>query len=477
MQVLRRPGERPQRIHNQPPPTPAQYRPIAPSATSLLPLISHSQPQPLPVAPPRAPPTSTLTLDSIRPLFLDGNYSTALTRYQQLRLALLSKPDSRSVEWLVDTARVWRMIGECQQKLEAWQDSSLSFSSALSLVDSAIDLPQLPRQWRYDVLILQQQLHHLMGDTHLALSEAMEDDDTAAAIELACEALQYGKKAEVEARELLDGVAIDEDEMEVKEALMGAGINIARAYTRLMSLTRQPSSPLPSSSSPPSSTSTPPSSTDYFRLAKRKLESSYKAAVTFALHQYQFLAYWNLAELQLADHNPLEALHYYSLLLTEVFRKCREDAVSKLIEWPVEQWAAEELCVQLTAGRLVRRIVDEGEVGDVEAVEWLRVGFRWLNAARLLVKSGGSGESGVAVVDVARKNEIAVLFNWMKAELSKREARETASTSGGHGGEAKVRPDLRQAAVSHHSGSSSNRAIVQVQQSKRRKLTDTTYIS
>ena len=188
----------------------------------------------------------------------------------------------------MDTARVWRMIGECQQKLEVWQDSSLSFSSALSLIDSAIDLPQLPRHWRYDVLILQQQLHHLMGDTHLALSEAMGEDDTAAAIELAREALQYGKKAEVEARELLDGVAQDEDDMEVKEALMGAGINVARAYTRLMithtALVPPPYHPRSHRRSHPLH-----SSTDYFRLAKRKLESSYKAAVTFALHQYQFL--------------------------------------------------------------------------------------------------------------------------------------------------------------------------------------------
>ena len=351
-------------------------------------------------------------------MFVDGQYTAALSRYQQLRHSLLGAPNARSVEWLITTARVWRMIGECQQKLEVWQDSSLSFSSGLSLVDAALDLPQLSRQWRYDVLILQQQLHHLMGDTHLALSETVGVDDTAAAIELAREALQWGKKAEGEARELLDGVAQDEDDMEVKEALMGAGINIARAYTRLMTLSRQSSD----------SSSASPSSTDYFRLAKRKLEASYKAAVTFTLHQYQFLAYWNMADLQLADTNPIEALHYYTLLLGDVFRKCREDAVSKTIDWPVEQWQAEELCVQLTAGQLVRQLVEEAEVSGVEAVEWLRVGFRWLNAARLVVKGSMSGEGAVAV-DMAQKNEIAGLFNWMKGELGRREGHAAAAVS------------------------------------------------
>ena len=346
------------------------------------------------------------------------------------------------------------MIGECQQKLEVWQDSSLSLSSALSLVDTAIDLPQLTRQWRYDVLILQQQLHHLMGDTQLALSETVGVDDTAAAIERVREALQYGKKAEVEARELLDGVAEDEDDMEVKEALMGAGINIARAYTRLMTLARHS----------PSSPSSASSSTDYFRLAKRKLESSYKAAVTFALHQYQFLAYWNMADLHLADNNPLEALHYYHSLLADVFRKCREDAVSKVIEWGVEQWMAEELCVVVTAGGLIRRLIEEGEVGEVDGLEWLRIGFRWLNAARLVVKGGssssssgsGGGGGGVVVeVDVVQKNEIAVLFNWMKAELIRREG------SGASAG------------VSSGGGSSNkNRITQQAQQQKRRKLTN-----
>ena len=194
MQVLRRPGERPQRFHNLPPATPAQYRPVTSSST-FSPLSSLAQPPPPVVAAPsHPPPTTAFILDSIRPLFVHGRYSAALSRYQQLRITLLGSPDSRSVEWLVETARVWRMIGECQQKLEAWQDSSLSLSSALSLVDSAIDLPTLPRHWRYDVLILQQQLHHLMGDTHLALSETMSDDDTAAAIELAREAVQYGRK-------------------------------------------------------------------------------------------------------------------------------------------------------------------------------------------------------------------------------------------------------------------------------------------
>lgn len=63
-------------------------------------------------------------------------------------------------------------------------------------------------------------------------------DDTAAAIELAREALQCGRKAEVEASELLDGVVDDENDKDVKQALMGAAINIARACICFMTLTR-----------------------------------------------------------------------------------------------------------------------------------------------------------------------------------------------------------------------------------------------
>ena len=253
----------------------------------------------------------------------------------------------------------------------------------------------------------------------------------------------------------------------MKESLMGAGINIARAYTRLMTLARQLSAsppPLPSSESLPSAT-------DYFRLAKRKLESSYKAAVTFALHQYQFLAYWNMAELHLADDNSTEALHYYGLLLSDVFRKCGEDAVSRVLEWPVEHWQAEELSTQLTAGALVRRMVEEGEVVGGEAVELVKVGFGWLNAARRAVKGGGrsaSGDSGV-VVDVEQKNVVAVLFNWMKSELGRREVRGPAVAA--HcGSESGVgRNGIRlSGSVSRHSDKQDTK---QQQPVKRRKLT------
>ena len=61
--------------------------------------------------------------------------------------------------------------------------------------------------------------------------------------------------------------------------------------------------------------------------------------------------------MQLADSNSLEALHCYQQLLTGVFQRCRLDAVSRTLEWSVEQWSVEELGVQLATGRLVRRMV------------------------------------------------------------------------------------------------------------------------
>ena len=330
------------------------------------------------------------------------------------------RPNHRSVEWLLDTARVWRMIGECQQKLEAWQDSSASFTNALALVDSALDLAGLTRESRYSVLMCQQQLHHLLSDTDLAMSEAMgdNDDDTARAVELALSAVRYGAAAEAEAQGVLDAVADDEDDMEVKEALMGAKINQARAYTHLMTLTRNS---LVAASAVSSTAAKPPSAGHYRRLARHKLLDAYKSADSFKLHQYQYLAHYNLALLHLADGCPLEALRYYQLLLSELFRACRDDGRSRDVEWRDEDWAREELDVQIAEGQLIRQLVEEVELKGAEAVEWLRVGFGWLNAARLTVKSG-KNDSGVPVaLEVARRNEVAELFNWMKTELTLRQ--------------------------------------------------------
>ena len=59
----------------------------------------------------------------------------------------------------------------------------------------------------------------------------------------------------------------------------------------------------------------------------------------------------------------------------------------------------------------------------------LREAFGWLNAARLVVKdgSGGAGSSSAVVVDVEERNQVAVLFNWMKAELVRRQGRTAVS--------------------------------------------------
>ena len=67
----------------------------------------------------------------------------------------------------------------------------------------------------------------------------------------------------------------------------------------------------------------------------------------------------------------------------------------------------EELGVQLAAGRLVRRLVEEAELDGTEAVEWLTEAFGWLNAAGLVVK--GCAASGVGVLDVRQRlSEVAV---------------------------------------------------------------------
>ena len=325
------------------------------------------------------------------------------------------------------------MLGDCHAALGQWEDARTVLLAALHHCESTIAL--LPRTSpSYPALIAQQQVLHLLGDVHTALSEATPPSSSSPSLatSLALTALSYACRAEEEAEALLvEGERDAEEEREVKEAILSAQINVAMAHSRLITLLPPPlnhstSSPSPSPSPSPTLPASPGADLHppeyHLREAKRRLRKAYASARSFTLHLYMFLCQWHLMRVEVVGGVKGEAVRHVREGLT-VFERCRADAKSGEVEWEEAEWKREERQLLVEGAALVCDVVDEGERGghevngegeereDGERKELVAEAFGWIDRVRRQIRGGE------AKVDEEERRRVVRLFNTLRQRL------------------------------------------------------------
>ena len=292
------------------------------------------------------------------------------------------------------------MIGECHRALSAYPQAEAALLSALHHCEEAIALiPPLTPSAHYQALLDLQQVHHLLGDTYVGLSEAAEDSTSAC--QLALEALELAAKAEDEAVGLLSGNLDPEQDREIKEAVLSAHINVAVVYQRLMTLAAEPP-PDPPLAEPLKGPG------HYLTLSQKRLRKAYRTAQSFLLHQYQFLCQWHLMQGEVKGGAKAEALVHVREGL-EVFERCRADGKSRTLEWQESEWKREEVDLLIEGTSVVWDLQVEGEDETGEEREWRAEAFGWIDRVRRQWKAKE------IELDKEKKKRVIRLFNALKA--------------------------------------------------------------
>ena len=389
----------------------------------FLPVTAAAPSTPRPRSPKSTPPPATSTsasstssssavLDRILRAVRVGHHDRALASYE-LHLPTLLSPSPDSSLSHSEVAYVYRMMADCHRALGQYQQAEAVLLSALHHCEEAILLlpPSAPHSVRHPLLLDQQAVHHLLGDTYTALSEKCDEStEFEEAKRLALEALELACKAEEEATALLAECRGAEEEREVKEALLSAEINVAVVYERLITLSKPATSlppPLTSSSSPLPDPDALDSSSHYLRVAKRRLRGAYRAAVSFALHQYQFLCQWHLMLVEEKGGVKGEAVKHVREGL-QVFERCRAEGKSKELEWKEAEWKKEEMSCLKYGAALVWDMEDEGEMADEVGSsrrELLVEAFGWIDRVRRQIKAGE------VEVEEEERRRVVQLFN------------------------------------------------------------------
>ena len=410
-------------------------RRTTPTPTHFCPPSSPHPSPALPLTPSPAPPYD---IDRILPLVRSGQYQRALLLYQSHATLLTPLPPSHSTQR--DLAHVHRMMGDCYGALGRWEEARLSLLSALHHCEESISL--LPHcSPSYPSLIAHQQILHLLGDAHTALSEASPNPQPPnpspshpTPHSLALTALSYASRAEEEAQALLtdDAERGAEEEREVKEAVLSAKINVAIAHCRFITLSSpQPQTPTLTPTSSPSAELHPPSY--HLREAKRQLRRAYQSARSFALHQYEFLCQWHLMRVEVMGDVGGEAVRHVREGLT-VFERCRSDARSRTLEWGEAEWKADERSLLIEGAALVCDIVEggRGEEEGGERRELIAEAFGWINRVRMQIK-GGEVE-----LDEEERRRVVRLFNRLRQRQAELDQVSQVGATGAGTGERSV---------------------------------------
>ena len=340
-------------------------------------------------------------LDRILQIVRAGDHARALALYAKHLPTLL---DVSPLTCLThrDIGHAYRMVGECHRALGDYPQAEAALLSALHHCEESLALlsPAFPPDSQLQALLDVQQIHHLLGDTYVALSEAA--DDHSGACHLALEALELACKAEDEATALLSDDLDAERDKEVKEALLSAHINVAVVYQRLMALAALP---------PPSPPLAEPldSPAHYLRLSQKRLKKAYTAAKSFSLHLYQFLCQWHLLQGEVKGGEKAAALVHAKEGL-EVFQRCRAEGKSRQLEWEEAEWKREEVDLLIEGAKVVRDMLEGGEVEDgPQAAEEMRAeAFGWVDGLRRRMKAGE------IEVEEEKRREVVRLFNALK---------------------------------------------------------------